>query len=167
MTRTVSDELWARVKERQQTTKENFARTTTNRLNNTHRPSYLLSGILECAECGGSYAVMAKDRYGCSNHKNKLPIDGLGGNCCSNQKTILRKDLEDRVLSCLPAAFFEMGLFEDVYKQVHKIFSTTANAAPDDQEPSLRKYGLQNNNHAKLSNKSVTALRKGAFAYQD
>ncbi|MGO4659251.1 recombinase family protein [Ensifer sp. 2YAB10] len=84
--RIVSDELWARVKERQLTTLENFSRTTTNRLNRTHRPSYLLSGMLECAECGGSYAIMAKERYGCSNHKNKLPIDGLGGACCSNQK---------------------------------------------------------------------------------
>ncbi|GGG20824.1 hypothetical protein GCM10010924_57800 [Rhizobium wenxiniae] len=45
--RIVSDELWARVKERQLTTLENFSRTTTNRLNRTHRPSYLLSGMLE------------------------------------------------------------------------------------------------------------------------
>ncbi|QIO48162.1 hypothetical protein HA464_29525 (plasmid) [Rhizobium leguminosarum bv. trifolii] len=52
---------------------------------------------------------VAKERYGCSNHKNKLPVDGLGGSCCSNQKTILRKNLEDRVPSCLPAASFGMG----------------------------------------------------------
>ncbi|MBB4351023.1 recombinase family protein [Aliirhizobium cellulosilyticum] len=48
----VSDELWARVKERQLTALDNFSRTTTNRLNRTHRPSYLLSGMLECAEYG-------------------------------------------------------------------------------------------------------------------
>ncbi|WP_454852991.1 hypothetical protein [Rhizobium binxianense] len=78
--RIISDELWARVKERQLATLANFSRTTTNRLNRTHRPSYLLSGMLECAECGGSYAIMAKERYG-----------------CSNQKTILRKNLEERV----------------------------------------------------------------------
>ncbi|MXN54358.1 hypothetical protein GR158_24995 [Shinella sp. AETb1-6] len=89
------------MKERQLTTLENFSRTTTNRLNRAHRPSYLLSGMLECAECGDSYAIMAKERYGCSNHKNKLPIDGLDGAYCSNKKTILRKNLEDRVLSCL------------------------------------------------------------------
>ncbi len=49
-----------------------------------------------------------QERYGCSNHKSKLPVDGLGGACCSNQKTILRRNREDRVLSCLPAAFFGM-----------------------------------------------------------
>ena len=48
--RIISDELWARVKERQLTTLENFSRTTTNPLNRTHRPNYLLSGMLECAE---------------------------------------------------------------------------------------------------------------------
>ncbi|TAU85100.1 hypothetical protein ELI07_17935 [Rhizobium leguminosarum] len=116
----ISDELWVRVKERQLTTLENFSRTTTNRLNRTHRPTYLLSGMLECAECGGSYAIMAKERYGCSNQKSKLPVDGLGGACCSNQKTILRKNLEDRVLSCLPAAFFGMGVFDDVAGQARQ-----------------------------------------------
>lgn len=126
----VSDELWARLKERQLTTLENFSRTTTNRLNRTHRPSYLLSGMLECAECGGSYAIMAKERYGCSNHKNKLPIDGLDGACCSNHKTILRKNLEDRVLSCLPAAFFGMGVFDDVAGQARRISQQPSRTNP-------------------------------------
>ncbi|MGQ2952348.1 recombinase family protein [Agrobacterium sp.] len=132
--RIISDELWARVKERQLTTLENFSRTTTNRLNRTHRPSYLLSGMLECAECGGSYAIMAKERYGCSNHKNKLPIDGLDGACCSNQKTILRKNLEDRVLSCLPAAFFGMGVFDDVAGQARRNLAASVKNEPDERQ---------------------------------
>jgi len=132
--RIISDDLWARVKERQLTTLENFSRTTTNRLNRTHRPSYLLSGMLECAECGGSYAIMAKERYGCSNHKSKLPVDGLGGACCSNQKTILRKNLEDRVLSCLPAAFFAMGLFDDVAGQARQNLAASVKNEPDERK---------------------------------
>ncbi|MGY5811704.1 recombinase family protein [Rhizobium sp. LEGMi198b] len=132
--RIVSDELWARVKERQLTTLENFSRTTTNRLNRTHRPSYLLSGMLECAECGGSYAIMAKERYGCSNHKSKLPVDGLGGACCTNQKTILRKNLEDRVLSCLPAAFFGMGVFDDVAGQARQNLAASIQNEPDEHQ---------------------------------
>ncbi len=65
--RIVSDELWSRVKARQQIVEASFAHTTTNPLNKNHRPQYLLSGILECDHCGGPYAIMAKDRYGCTN----------------------------------------------------------------------------------------------------
>ncbi len=39
---------------------------------------------------------MGKDRYGCTNHKQRLPIDELGGACCSNSKTIKRQDVEQR-----------------------------------------------------------------------
>ncbi|GGB13925.1 resolvase [Brucella endophytica] len=116
--RIIDDGLWARVKARQKELGDLFSYTTTNRLNAAHRPSYLLSGILECAECGGPYAVMAKDRYGCTNHKKRLPIDGLDGACCRNQKTILRNDIEERVLACLPAAFLHLGIFEKVAADV-------------------------------------------------
>ncbi|WP_354555935.1 recombinase family protein, partial [Rhizobium aquaticum] len=51
--RIVSDALWAKVKRRQKEVGELFSYTTTNALNASHRPSYLL---LECAECGGPYA---------------------------------------------------------------------------------------------------------------
>lgn len=128
--RIVSDELWARVKRKQQEVGELFAHTSTNRLNASHRPSYLLSGLLECAECGGPYAIMGKDRYGCTNHKKRLPIEELGGACCSNQKTIIRQELEDRVLTCLPAAFFHMGIFEQVGAQVRARHEAALRAQP-------------------------------------
>ncbi|MFD1791341.1 hypothetical protein ACFSE0_06780 [Ochrobactrum teleogrylli] len=77
--RIVSDELWAKVKNRQLAVEASFGHTTTNRLNRAHRPQYLLSGLLECDHCCGPYAIMAKDRYGCTNRQRKLPIDDLGG----------------------------------------------------------------------------------------
>lgn len=69
-----------------------------------------------------------------SNHKNKLPIDGLDGACCSNQKTILRKNLEDRVLSCLPAAFFGMGVFDDVAGQARQNLAASMKKEPDERQ---------------------------------
>ncbi len=77
---------------------------------------------------------MAKERYGCSNHKSKLPIDGLGGACCSNQKTILRKNLEDRVLSYLPAAFFGMGVFDDVTVQGRSNLAASVKNEPAERQ---------------------------------
>ncbi|THK36193.1 hypothetical protein EHS39_20145 [Ensifer sp. MPMI2T] len=75
-----------------------------------------------------------KERYGCSNHKSKVPVDGLGGACCFNQKTILRKNLKDRVLSCLPAAFFGMGVFDDVAGQARQKLAASINNEPDERQ---------------------------------
>ncbi len=124
--RIVSDELWERVKVRQLTTLENFSRTTTHRLSGADPPRYLLNGMLECAP----YAIIARDRYGCTNHKKHMPIDGLNGACCSNQKTIPCKNLEDWGLSCLPAAFFGKGLFSDVAGQARQNLAASVRNDP-------------------------------------
>lgn len=62
-------------------------------LNATHRPRTLLSGLLFCGCCGGSYARRGQDRYACSNH--------VLGNGCDNVRTIAREVLEMRVLTGL------------------------------------------------------------------
>jgi site-specific DNA recombinase len=62
-------------------------------LNATHRPRTLLSGLLFCGCCGGSYARRGQDRYACTNH-----VFGRG---CANARTIDRKELETRVLAGL------------------------------------------------------------------
>ncbi|CTQ55904.1 hypothetical protein LP7551_04454 [Roseibium album] len=98
-------ELWLRVKERQEVITATYGKTKTNPLNATQRPKYLLSRRLECAECGGTYAVMAKERYGCSKHKNKLG--------CDNERTISRKDLEQRVLKAFPNSMFSTTNLRD------------------------------------------------------
>ena len=33
-----------------------------NRLNSTHRPRYLLSGLLKCGACAGRYSMRGQDR---------------------------------------------------------------------------------------------------------
>ena len=95
--RIVDDELWQAVKERQEELTRKYAtvieatRTArANRLNGTHRPRHLLSGLLECGACGGPYAMRGQDRYGCSNH--------VMNGSCSNSRGIRRTELEERVL---------------------------------------------------------------------
>gem|GEM_PF-2838050 len=118
--RIVSDELWQRVKDRQKVVGDLFDFGQSNRLNGTHRPEYLLSRLLECAECGGPYAISGKDRYSCTNRKKRLPIDDLDGACCGNSKTITRHELEERVLNCIPAAFYGLKTFERVSETMIK-----------------------------------------------
>src|SRR5690606_38344740 len=62
-------------------------------LNATHRPRTLLSGLVFCGCCGGTYARRGQDRFACSNH--------VLGNGCDNARTIARDVLEPRVLSGL------------------------------------------------------------------
>jgi site-specific DNA recombinase len=62
-------------------------------LNATHRPRTLLSGLVVCGCCGGSYARRGQDRYACTNH--------VLGHRCDNARTIARQVLETRVLAGL------------------------------------------------------------------
>ena len=98
--RIVDDELWQVVKDRQGELAEKHTtviaavrQTHANRLNGTHRPRHLLSGLLECGVCGGSYAMRGQDRYGCSNH--------VMNGSCANGRGIRRAVLEERVLAGL------------------------------------------------------------------
>ena len=98
--RIVDDALWQAVKDRQKELAEKYASVIdatraaqANRLNGTHRPRSLLSGLLACGRCGGPYALRGQDRYACSNH--------VMNGSCTNSRTIRRVVLEERVLTGL------------------------------------------------------------------
>ena len=132
--RIIDDELWAKVKQRQIEVEALFDHTKTNRLNRTHRPSYLLSGLIECAHCGGPYAIMAKDRYGCTNRQKKLPIDHLGDIVCPNSKTISRNELEGRVLDAIPARLLSPDNTASIQDEINKQLKAARTAGERDQE---------------------------------
>ena len=98
--RIVDDALWQAAKARQGEISEKYATTIAatrkahaNRLNSTHRPRHLLSGLLECGVCGGPYAMRGQGRYGCSNH--------VMTGSCSNGRSIRRPVIEERVMAGL------------------------------------------------------------------
>ena len=98
--RIVDDALWQAVKARQAELAVKYANVIAathaahaNRLNGTHRPRSLLSGLLVCGSCGGSYALRGQDRYACSNHVMNAS--------CTNSRTIAREALEARMLAGL------------------------------------------------------------------
>ncbi len=98
--RIVDDGLWQAVKDRQGEITERYATVIeatssarANRLNGTHRPRHLLSGLLKCGVCGGPYAMRGQDRYGCSGH--------VMTGSCPNGRGIRRVVIKERVLSGL------------------------------------------------------------------
>jgi site-specific DNA recombinase len=100
--RIVDDALWKAAKARQGELAAKYANVITatraahaNRLNGTHRPRSLLSGLLVCGCCGGPYALRGQDRYACSNH--------VMNGSCANSRSITRAALEARMLEGLRA----------------------------------------------------------------
>jgi site-specific DNA recombinase len=104
--RIVPQELWDAAKVRQdeltglytkqiESAREGIRRSAAANggLNATHRPRTLLSGLLFCGCCNGSYERRGQDRYACTNH--------VLSNGCDNVRTIHRKALEARVLAGL------------------------------------------------------------------
>lgn len=98
--RIVDDELWQAVKARQAATSARYANVAEgirkhhkkNRLNGTHRPKTLLSGLIFCGCCGGPFSMRGSDRFACSTHAAK--------GTCSNNRTILREELETASTAC-------------------------------------------------------------------
>ncbi len=93
--RIVSDEMWQAAKRQQAAMAERHAgikeAAQARALLNARRPAYLLSGLLECGACGGAYAIVVGDRYGCVGHHR--------GRSCSSGRTIRREILEQRALA--------------------------------------------------------------------
>ncbi|MBT3787416.1 MAG: recombinase family protein [Alphaproteobacteria bacterium] len=103
--RIVDDDLWHRVKERQQEVRIEIGRDQDgNALNRAHRQKYIFSGLLKCGECGGSYTIMGKDRYGCATRRSK--------GTCENRQTITRQAIEQRILSGLAGRLLRPELID-------------------------------------------------------
>ena len=62
-------------------------------LHQRRKPRRLLSGLLVCGACGGSYTVIGEERVGCATRREK--------GTCSNSKTMSVRKLEERVLTGL------------------------------------------------------------------
>jgi site-specific DNA recombinase len=95
--RIVDDVLWNDVKRRQFNIRQSLRGQAGlkkdrgfNTLNATHRPRFLLSGLMKCAECGGNFVVTGKDRYSCSTRHRK--------GTCSSRVSITGQSIESRVL---------------------------------------------------------------------
>ncbi len=89
--RIIPDELWLGVKGRQTATRKLLVEDRNGiRSERARRPTYLLSGLLKCGDCGGGVSKISVHHYGCSNARNR--------GTCENRLTIRRDVLEESVL---------------------------------------------------------------------
>lgn len=102
--RIISDELWQRVQDRR-------ARQEGVSFRKLRRPRRLLSGLVECGTCGGSYVVVGRDRWGCGGRRD--------GGKCTNSRTIGNKPLEERVKRGLREQILDPELVAIFVKEYH------------------------------------------------
>ena len=98
--RIVSDDLWARVRQRQTTVRAALQGNLARGRLPGHQSKYLFSGFLMCGRCGGSISVVssgkvAGPRYGCLKAKRQY--------LCTNDIELSLKKVETRLLEKLQA----------------------------------------------------------------
>lgn len=102
--RIVDEASWAAVQEAHQASKG-------VPVHKQRRPKHILSGLARCADCGGAYTVISRDRWGCGNHK--------AGGTCGNARRIATDRLEERVLSGLQQKLLAPDVVAAVVKRYH------------------------------------------------
>jgi site-specific DNA recombinase len=109
--RIVPQELWNAVRDRQGAMKRNtrpdikvdkpfWAQT---------RPKYLLSGLMKCGQCGGSYTKISQNLFGCATARNK--------GTCDNRLNIRNDIVEQIILDGLKDRLMDPELFEVFAKE--------------------------------------------------
>lgn len=93
--RVISDELWQKVQDR-------IAERTFTTLRESRHPDYLLTGLVKCAVCGGSY-TMTSAKLGCTNRWVQA---------CDNSRRVVREDLESVVLEGLRGRIAQAHVIE-------------------------------------------------------
>jgi DNA invertase Pin-like site-specific DNA recombinase len=155
--RIVDDALWISVKARQELIR---AKLSANRptapaegynLNASHRPRFLLSGLLRCGCCGGGYTIVAKDRYGCAVRRQK----GI----CENSRTITREELETRVLDGLKDRLLAPDLVEEFVREFNAEIERNRTSARDRSVA----YGRRLANTERKINSMLKAIEDGMY----
>jgi DNA invertase Pin-like site-specific DNA recombinase len=103
--RIVDDRLWGAVSARR-------ARFDGTRAEQQRRPKRLLSGLVRCGCCGGSYVVIGAEKWGCGNRRQRGD--------CSNGRTIQTHLLEARVLAGLQEQLLAPDVVAEVVREYHR-----------------------------------------------
>ncbi|MGN6099330.1 MAG: zinc ribbon domain-containing protein [Bosea sp. (in: a-proteobacteria)] len=78
----------------------------------------MLSGLLFCGCCQEGYTLVAAGRYGCAGRRSK----GI----CTNDRTIGRAELEERILGALKQRLLTPELMAELSRAYHEEGNRTA-----------------------------------------
>jgi site-specific DNA recombinase len=151
--RVVDDDLWEAVKLRQRELSFEIRRDNCgNALNRAHRRKFLLSGLLKCGCCGGGFAIVAPDRYGCATRRSK--------GTCTNNATVSRQEIEARVL----AGLRERLMAPELVREFIRAFQEEANATAAELEQRYRADRQQLESIERKISGIVAAVEEGSYS---
>jgi site-specific DNA recombinase len=110
--RIIADDLWQRVKDRQDQTRLEITKEDGVRSERARRPAYLLSGLLKCGVCGGGFSKVSQHHYGCSAARNRAT--------CGNLLTVRRDRVEALVLDGLRHHLMQPDCVKEFIAEYHR-----------------------------------------------
>jgi DNA invertase Pin-like site-specific DNA recombinase len=109
----IAQDLWDRVKERQQGLKRNTRPDLDDKpFWERHRPRFLITGLAKCGACGSSYVKISANLFGCAAARNR--------GTCDNRLNIRLDTLEEMVLGGLRERLMAPELFKAFCEEFHR-----------------------------------------------
>ncbi len=152
--RIVPQDVWDTVKARQLKVKKNTRPDATKDRPfwERTRPKYLLSGLIKCGACGGSYSKLSANLFGCATARNK--------GTCSNRLNVRRDHLETIILDALQQQLMDPDLFKVFVKE----FTDELNRLYKDQSGDVEVMKQELTRIERQIDKLVMAIAEGANA---
>jgi site-specific DNA recombinase len=126
--RIIDQDLWNAVKARQASTAYKMQKNRGQvRPEEARRPKYLLSGIVRCGACGGTYVVGSHTTMRCGRMYES------GGSACDNVIRANREDLEAAVLNGLQTHLMQPTLVRAFVRDFRKELSRASREADADK----------------------------------
>ena len=111
--RIIDDQLWDKVQDRLHGIRnsEGVSKARATKFWEHRRVRHLFTGLMVCAECGGSMSAIGKDYLACDHARNQ--------GTCSNKKGIKRTLLEEAILGSLKRNLMQPHLVEEFIREFH------------------------------------------------
>lgn len=146
--RIVPQELWQQVQDL-------AADRSSGPLNHRRRPKHLLSGLVHCGCCGGSYAMIGGGRMACTRSRE--------AGTCTVRKTIARTAIESRVLGGVTEKLLQADSVSLLVREYHsEVESRRADRVRDVDEIDRRIKKTQGQ-----IDRLISAIADGAADFAD